>query len=188
MLFRDEFRKLEQIWPVDIDLFASAWNCQLPRFVSWLPQPGAFAVNAFALNWKEFHGYAFPPFSLIPRCLAKVKREQADLVLLCPLWQSQPWFPLLLEMSTDIPRIFHENPFILHSHLLEPHPLLKSSRFQLSAWKLSGNDFKTSVFRLKLFNFSWEALDSRQSPPINPLGNIGWIGALNGIRIPYLLI
>ena len=103
-------------------------------------------MNAFALNWKEFHGYAFPPFSLISRCLAKVKREQADLVLLCPLWQSQPCFPLLLEMSTDIPRIFHENPFILHSHLLEPHPLLKSSRFQLSAWKLSGNDFKTSVF------------------------------------------
>ncbi|KZR98487.1 Uncharacterized protein APZ42_006074, partial [Daphnia magna] len=35
MLLQDKFKQLSQIWPVQIDLFASAWNARLPKFVSW---------------------------------------------------------------------------------------------------------------------------------------------------------
>ncbi|KZS08843.1 Uncharacterized protein APZ42_027054 [Daphnia magna] len=45
------FRKIYQLWPTNIDLFASPWNTQLDTFVSWKPQPGALASNAFTLNW-----------------------------------------------------------------------------------------------------------------------------------------
>ena len=31
----------------EVDLFASRLNCQLTPFVSWKPEPGAWAVNAF---------------------------------------------------------------------------------------------------------------------------------------------
>ena len=44
-------------------------------------QPDAFALNAFSLNWSKFNGYTFPPFALIARCLAKVRKEKAELVL-----------------------------------------------------------------------------------------------------------
>lgn len=70
---------------MDIDLFAASWNAQLPRFISWNPHPGAFGTNAFAWNWKDFQGYAFPPFGLIPRCLAKVWRDKPSVVLICPV-------------------------------------------------------------------------------------------------------
>ena len=30
----DAFKSIAEIWPVEIDLFTSAWNAQLPRFVS----------------------------------------------------------------------------------------------------------------------------------------------------------
>jgi hypothetical protein len=42
-------------------------------------------VNAFSLNWYNLRAYAFPPFALILWCLAKIKKENADLVLICPL-------------------------------------------------------------------------------------------------------
>lgn len=61
MLLADEFKKLQKIWSMDI---AAAWNRQLPKFVSWLPQPKALAVNALSLSWRGIRGYAFPRFVL----------------------------------------------------------------------------------------------------------------------------
>ena len=44
------FRQIARLWQVEVDLFASSWNAQLEKFFSWQPQPGAWALNAFALN------------------------------------------------------------------------------------------------------------------------------------------
>lgn len=78
---------------IDIDLLASAWNAQVPTLVYREPQPGAFALDAFALNWKSRAGYAFPLFSLIPRCLSKI------MALIAPILPSQPWYPLLFDLA-----------------------------------------------------------------------------------------
>ncbi len=180
MLLQDRFRQLSKIWPVQTDLFASAWNAQLPNFVSWLPQPKALAINAFALNWQGLIGYAFPPFALIPRCLAKIKKEKADIVLVGPLWPSQPWFPLLLQMSIDIPRILSPHHLLLHSPTLEPHPLIKSKKFLLVAWKLSGDALKIKDFQKELSTFSWKVSVSPHQLVTNPRGKIGLIGTTKG--------
>ena len=37
-------------WKVRVDLFASEWNKQLPRFVSRSPQPDCWKVDAFSLS------------------------------------------------------------------------------------------------------------------------------------------
>ncbi|KZS22093.1 Uncharacterized protein APZ42_010981 [Daphnia magna] len=89
MLCRRSFQAIDNIWATDVDLFSASWNHQHDRFISWRPQPGAWAVNAFSKNWGEFKAYAFPPFSMISRCLAKVKAEEARLLLICPVWPSQ---------------------------------------------------------------------------------------------------
>ena len=34
--------------------------------------------------------YAFPPFCLIGRCLARVQQDSAEMVLVTPVWQTQP--------------------------------------------------------------------------------------------------
>ncbi|KAI9554940.1 reverse transcriptase [Daphnia sinensis] len=83
------FRRIESQWEMEIDLFAATWNTQLIKFTSWQPQPGAWAVNAFTFSWENLKAYAFPPFNLILRCLAKTRREFADLVLITPYWPSQ---------------------------------------------------------------------------------------------------
>ncbi|KAI9552198.1 reverse transcriptase [Daphnia sinensis] len=75
------FNHIMNIWPAEVDLFSCAWNAQLHRFNSKLPQPGAMACNAFAISWANFIGYAFPPFCLVSRCISKMQKEKADLVL-----------------------------------------------------------------------------------------------------------
>ena len=57
---------------LDIDLFASRLNAQLPNYNYWPPDPGSSAVNAFSIPWQSHMFYAFPPFSLIPRCVQKI--------------------------------------------------------------------------------------------------------------------
>ena len=44
----------------DTDLFATRLTHQLPRYVSWHPDPKAIAADAFSLNWATLRGYAFP--------------------------------------------------------------------------------------------------------------------------------
>lgn len=58
----------------DIDLFASRLNHQLPKYVSWEPDPGEIAVDAFSLHWDGMCLCAFPPFCLISRCLLKIEQ------------------------------------------------------------------------------------------------------------------
>jgi hypothetical protein len=82
----------------DIDLFASRLNKKLDKFVSWRPQPGSEHVNAFSISWKDFYAYCFPPFSVIAQVLQHIRRDQAEVLIIVPLWSTQPWFSTLLQM------------------------------------------------------------------------------------------
>ena len=53
------------------------------------------------LNWGGYKFYAFPPFSLLPKCLQKIRQDRAHGILIAPLWPTQTWFPLLLQYLCD---------------------------------------------------------------------------------------
>ena len=40
---------------LQVDLFASRFTHQLPNYVSWHPDPGAIACDAFAQDWSLHH-------------------------------------------------------------------------------------------------------------------------------------
>ncbi len=181
------FSKIQRLWHSEIDLFANKWNAQLPVFVSWKPQPGATALDAFALNWKDRLGYAFPLFSLIPRCLSKIRREKATIVLVCPIWQSQPWFPLLLELACEAPRVLPPGRQLLTSPTGEPHPLT-GYPLMLAAWKLSGDLPAGKAFRQRSSNYFWPATVHPRTLHTSPRGTIGQIGVLGKILIPCQMI
>ena len=66
---------------------------QTPTYFSWRSDPGAKVVDVLTQSWNNIRGYAFPPFCLIGRCLAKIRSEKVPWVLLItPLWKSQTWF------------------------------------------------------------------------------------------------
>ena len=77
----------------DIDLFASRLNRKVNCYVSWMPDPNAYAIDAFMLDWSEFNCfYAFPPFSVVGRAIEKIVREEARGILVVPHWTSRPWW------------------------------------------------------------------------------------------------
>lgn len=107
----------------NIDLFASRINSKCEKFVSWKCDPEAFQVDAFTLNWSNYFFYAFPPFSLILKCLHKIKINKATGILVFPYWPSQPWFPLLNSLLIKELLIFEPNIKLLTSPFRGSHPL-----------------------------------------------------------------
>lgn len=146
-------RRIFSIWPCDKDMFSSSWNKKLSSFVSWRPQPGASAVNAFSLNWGSLNASLFPPFAFILRCLEKISRDRANVVLICPVWPTQPWFPDLLETSIDCPRWLPRSDDLLTSPMGEAHPLIYFGSLNLAAWRLSGIPSEGRAFRNRLSTF-----------------------------------
>ena len=86
------------------DLFASHLCHQLPQYVAWHPDPYSQGTGAMIQNWKIGLPYAFPTFSMISRVLLKTKQECVPLlILIAPVWRTQPWYPELLNLCAREP-------------------------------------------------------------------------------------
>lgn len=127
----------------------------------------------------------FPPFSLIKDCLSRIRQDQADLVLVCPYLASQSWYPVLLELATEIPLMLSPSPDLLVSPQGCVHPLCQSSSFRMIAWKLSGIASEGKEFRSRLSLSYWPDPAHRHSQHINRLGKLGVIGVAESVSIPF---
>ena len=121
------FTKAVTAWGMPtVDLFASRLNKKVPCYVAWHPDPHAHFIDAFALDWSKFSTfYAFPPFSLIGRCLQKIRREGATGIMVAPEWPTQPWWPALQELMTEPPFLVRKAANLLTSPTGRSHPLHK---------------------------------------------------------------
>ena len=91
----------------NIDLFASRTNKKLNVFVSWNPDPDSLAIDSFTLNWSNYFPYCFPPFSKIGDTIRKLREDYVmDAILIVPLWSTQSWYPIALNMLTYYPVVF----------------------------------------------------------------------------------
>ena len=107
-----------------VDLFASRINKQLDCYVSFRPDPEAFAVDAFSFPRRGFEFYAFSPFSLIPKVLQKAQQDNSSGVLIVPLWRAQVWWPVLKKMAKREPvTLGGVDTLTLPSHPEKQHPL-----------------------------------------------------------------
>ena len=131
----------------NIDLFASRINYQIKPYVSFHPDPGAIAVNAFHMSWKQFQAYIFPPFCLISRILQKVQEEQCTVVMVAPRWPTQVWWPKLMNQLIARPLLLpkKKTTLILPSNPEAIHPLYP--QLELMICHLSGNHSKIKAFQ-----------------------------------------
>ena len=99
------FSQLCSRWPPPlVDLFATRFNHKLPRFVSPVPDQAAWAVDALSLSWEHLNAYAFPPVSLLPQVLSKIRDQGCHrMILIAPGWPNMPWFWDLVDLSVQIP-------------------------------------------------------------------------------------
>jgi len=149
MLDPQVFQKLQLQFNLAIDLFASRLNTQLPRYISWKPDPGAEAVDALSVDWGSLNFYAFPPFCLIAKCLQKIIQEEAEGVMIVPKWPTQAWFPQMLSMLTQDPITLPRAESLLTKPMTgEIHPL--NSKLILLACRLSGKPWNTQAYQEQL--------------------------------------
>ena len=131
LVFRDVFHR-----DFFLDMFASRTNAKCEKYVSWLKDPYAYKVDAFSFNWKDFYFYAFPPFCIILKIFKKIMHEKSCGIMVVPLWQTQPWFPLFNKMLTNKPIYFKPSKNLLLSSDRKLHPLW--SHLTLVVGRLSG--------------------------------------------------
>ena len=186
-LNRQLFVKINAKWgPLDVDLFAARHNHQLQRYFSYGPDPEAEAIDALAQDWRNLKRYAFPPFNLLGRCLKKIHQERVQVaVIIAPIWQSQSWYPALLESTMDLPVLLPHSHQILVSPSGQVHPLVMNSSLQLAAWKVSGDLCRLKEFQKKLLISFPSHGDNRQKSRIPQPGRNGWAGVRNGIWIRF---
>ena len=162
----------------EIDLFASRLSAQLPKYVSWRPDPEAIHTDALTMTWTPFKAYAFPPFNLIPAVLDKVVQDKADIMLVAPLWQAQAWWPLLLSLLV-------EQPVLLPSrrHLLKDptdpqriHPMFP--RLHLAVFHISGDNTRQWEYLTTCPKFSFQHPDPLHRKHTDMLGDAGVAGAI----------
>lgn len=183
------FSKISQIWGMpDVDMFASRLNKQVDCFVSWKPDPDAMAVNAFSLNWSDYSLiYSFVPFSLVGRTIQKLRQDRGEMILVAPVWTTQNWYPGVLELLIDSPRIFKvKDDTLTIPHSRKVHPL--SNKLHLMACRFSGDLSKAEKFRQKLQTSLWRHGDSRRKSNIPHILINGFSSVIKGKLIDFVLL
>ena len=173
-----------------IDLFASRISHLLPRYMTWKADPEAIAVNALLQDWTDEQAYAFPPFPLIGKVLQKLKKHEIVLVLVCPIWPSQPWWSKILEMAIKAPLKLPLRKDLLSNPRVEIHPLLAQgpSHLPLAAWLLSGDVSKQTTFRKSLSSSSQTAGEQALVATTKASGLNSVAGAVRGVQIPFTVL
>ena len=98
------FKQICQKWfTPHVDLFATHLNHKLPLYVSPVPDPKAWDIDALNINWTGLTAYAYPPTTLLHRVIQKIKQCNCLIIVIAPGWLGMPWFWDLVQLSTEIP-------------------------------------------------------------------------------------
>ena len=146
------FDDVQRVWRVrvEIDLFASRHNKQVPRYFTWEHDWEAMGVDSLSHLWLWPETiYAYPPPVLILRILQKMIIECVnDFVLVAPVWPHQPWWPLLMDHQIDLPLLLPNESWVTQDPGLRPS---WGATYHLAAFHLSGNSQRVKASRQKLW-------------------------------------
>lgn len=134
------FQHLDSVWgPHSVDLFASAGNAKVPRYISWLHEDTAWKQDAFSCSWKNLgRMYVCPPWSLLNRVMEKIRIDKAQATVITPDWPSMIWYPTVKTMSISNP-IPVPRAMVQPAPGNSPQPLERNPMWSLLAWNVDGS-------------------------------------------------
>ena len=136
---------------LNIDLFASAENKKLERYVSIFNDEHSYKSDAFSFKWCS-NVYAFPPIPMIQKTIHKIQSDEVEsCVLITPAWDSLACIPVLSKLLIE-PPIFIDSSFLIGFR-----PTKHS--FPWMAWPISGKSVNWMGSRRK-----WSRPSARVSP------------------------
>ena len=125
-------------------------------------QPGSHPqrrlYNKLGSSVYAFMPSPLPPFNLISKTLTKVTIDQTELTPVAPVWQAQPWWPVLLRLLISQPVLLPNSSTLLTdpTDLNRVHPMYP--RLHLAAFHISTNASKLRAFQQTLPIYSSQQL------------------------------
>ena len=167
-----------------VDMFATVHNTHLRQIMFPIPEPRALAIDALSQDWQERSMNMFPPFPLLNKVIQKLRSTQeGDVILIVPWWQSQPWFPHLLRLYVDHPRIIPYRRDLMS----QQGYVLDGKSCHLHAWRLSCSTTKHQNFQ-KRSAYSWNLLEDPQQTEYMTTGGIASLTGLTAQGIDQLFM
>ena len=181
------FKQICQKWfTPHVDLFATHLNHKLPLYVSPIPDPKAWDIDALNINWTNLTAYAYPPTALLHKVIQKIRQCHCLIIVIAPGWPGMPWFWDLVQLSTEIPLQLPVSTTLLkQSHKLVFHN--NPQHLNLHAWCLGADNSRNKA---SLWRWQRELLPlsgHQQGPSTNQSGpylkngaeKIRWISPLH---------
>ena len=181
------FKQICQKWfTPHVDLFATHLNHKLPLYVSPVPDPKAWDIDALNINWTNLTAYAYPPTALLHKVIQKIKQCHCLIIVIAPGWPGMSWFWDLVQLSTEIPLQLPVSKALLkqsHKYVFHNNP----QQLNLHAWCLGADNSKNkaSLWRwqreLLLLSGHQQGPSTNQSWPYlkNGAEKIRWISPLH---------
>ena len=132
-------------------MFASPGNTKLKNFVSRWPHYQATRVDALKCPLEDFHHiFANPPWTIIHQWLHRLRQyPHLKCLIICPLWVSAPWWPLLIKLHIPQTPVWEIQPapgmFFNSMNQSMPMP-----RWPLVSILLSGQSWNSQRCTLKM--------------------------------------
>jgi hypothetical protein len=104
--------------PVHVDAFAAPHNAVCARFFARFDATTVEATDALAQDWSQDVMFVLPDFHQIDAILDRIERDNAEAVLIVPVWTSKPWWKRLWSGSWSGRRGRHE---VLEGSVLTPN-------------------------------------------------------------------
>ena len=133
----------------------------------------------------------FPPFSLIMKCVQRIKDRNREILLVTPVWGSRPWYTLLFPLPYvyDHPQLLSNSESTLPppSNQKALKPQLKIDKLILTVWLLLGNASLNNKFLRGCPNSYSRYGAQEQNLSINPVGESGMADVWNWKFIQFLV-
>jgi len=170
---------------ISIDLFASHHNHRLPVYCSRVQDDSALACDALSIDWTGMAAYAYPPISLIPRVLQKIRRENCIVLLIAPWWPRQAWFHALIQLLVDCPIVLPLNNDLLRmpGSQVRFHDV---QHLKLTAWTLSNDVVRRRGFLSRLPSWSLVEEENPLSRYTLLVSSVSSNGVIRNKSVPIL--
>ena len=129
-------------------------------FYSWRRQDTeALALDALIpdVDWTGWEcQYVFPPFSLLPAVLQKIKEQKVqEVLMIAPWWPNKPWFPMWMDMVVKVKRLPPYKNLVLDMTTESFPPNILGTR--LAVFSVSGNlqNYNTDLSNSPQMQGSW---------------------------------
>ena len=152
------------------------------QFETRSPRAGLGCASTGLVKREELCFSSFLPDNAIA---SKVEGTGRRVGVSNPVWPTQVWYPILLDLSVSLPVLLPTSQNILLGPQGQVHPLITNQTLFLAAWHVSNNPCNRKAFLQTLPSSSWQFGSLVLTQFITPSGRKGIAGVSHGIVIHF---